>query len=246
MSDETADRQIARMTRRSLLAGGIAALLGGGVWEWIRTRREDDSEAWPLRAALRVNEELWRDYSKDTRLARTFPLSAVEPPRFNGSEGMEGPVGGDWSLKVEGMTDSGPISLDMDAIRALPKAEMVTELKCIEGWSRVIRWGGVRFRDFVEKYATLDIDPDAYIGMATPDGKYYVGLDAASALHPQTLLAYEMNGQPLEEKHGAPLRLAIPVKYGIKNIKRIGRITYQTTRPGDYWAEDGYDWYAGF
>src|SRR5262249_41855042 len=100
--------------------------------------------------------------------------------------------------------------------------------------------------DFVAKYATLEIDPDAYVGMATPDGKYYVGLDAASALHPQTLLAYEMNGQPLEEKHGAPLRLAIPVKYGIKNIKRIGKISYQTARPRDFWGEDGYDWYAGF
>jgi DMSO/TMAO reductase YedYZ molybdopterin-dependent catalytic subunit len=245
MSDQDVERAIGRMTRRSLLTGGIAAVLGGGAWEWIRTRREDDSEAWPLRAALRVNEQLWRDYSKDTRLARTFPLTAVNQPRYNGGEGLEDPVG-DWKLTVEGMTDSGPLTLGMDAIRALPKTEMVTELKCIEGWSRVIHWGGASLRDFVAKYATMEIDPDAYIGMATPDGKYYVGLDAASALHPQTLLAYEMNGQPLEEKHGAPLRLAIPVKYGIKNIKRIGKITYQTARPRDYWAEDGYDWYAGF
>jgi len=55
-----------------------------------------------------------------------------------------------------------------------------------------------------------------------------------------------MNGAPLTAEHGAPLRLAIPVKYGIKNIKRIGKITYATARPRDYWAEDGYDWYAGF
>lgn len=66
-----------------------------------------------------------------------------------------------------------------------------------------------------------------------------------SALHPQTLLAYEMNGKPLEAGHGAPLRLAIPVKYGIKNIKRIGSIEYTDERPKDYWAERGYDWYAG-
>ena len=68
---------------------------------------------------------------------------------------------------------------------------------------------------------------------------------AASALHPQTLLCYEMNGKPLEEKHGAPLRLVIPVKYGIKNIKLITRIAYSVHRPVDYWAEQGYDWYAG-
>jgi hypothetical protein len=246
MSDRDVKREIARRTRRSLLTGGLAALAGGGIWEWIRTRREDDSEAWPLRIGLRLNEQVWRDFSNDKRLARTFPLSDVQPARFNGGEGMEDPVDANWKLAVEGMTDSGPLSLDMDAVRALPKVDMVTQLKCIEGWSRVIHWGGARFRDFVAKYATVDIDPDAYVGMATPDGKYYVGLDAASALHPQTLLCYEMNSQPLEEKHGAPLRLVIPVKYGIKNIKRIGKITYQTTRPGDYWAEDGYDWYAGF
>jgi len=81
--------------------------------------------------------------------------------------------------------------------------------------------------------------------MVTPDKGYYVGLDMPSALHPQTLLAYEMNGAPLEDGHGAPLRLVVPVKYGIKNIKRIGRIEYTNQRPPDYWAEQGYDYYSG-
>ena len=84
-----------------------------------------------------------------------------------------------------------------------------------------------------------------YVKMSTPDGAYYVGLDVASALHPQTLLCYEMNGDPLSPAHGRPLRLAIPVKYGIKNIKRIGTIAFTDARPTDYWAERGYDWYAG-
>ena len=84
-----------------------------------------------------------------------------------------------------------------------------------------------------------------YVMLSTPDGAYYVGLDIESALHPQTLLCYEMNGQPLTRGHGAPLRLAIPVKYGIKNIKRIGTIRFTDERPADYWAERGYDWYAG-
>jgi hypothetical protein len=75
--------------------------------------------------------------------------------------------------------------------------------------------------------------------------EYYVGLDIASALHPQTLLCYEMNGQPLTPQHGAPLRLVIPVKFGIKNLKRIGTIRFTDVRPADYWAERGYDWYAG-
>ncbi|WP_262886746.1 molybdopterin-dependent oxidoreductase [Mucilaginibacter humi] len=81
--------------------------------------------------------------------------------------------------------------------------------------------------------------------METPDKKYYVGLDMDSALHPQTLLAYEMNDKPVPLNHGAPLRLIIPVKYGVKNLKRIGSITFSNTRPRDYWAEVGYDYYLG-
>jgi DMSO/TMAO reductase YedYZ molybdopterin-dependent catalytic subunit len=81
--------------------------------------------------------------------------------------------------------------------------------------------------------------------MWTPGKDYYVGVDMPSALHPQSLLAYEMNGKPLEDRHGAPLRLVMPVKYGIKNIKRIGRIAYVNERPADYWAEQGYDYYSG-
>ena len=69
--------------------------------------------------------------------------------------------------------------------------------------------------------------------------------DMASALHPQTLLCYEMNGRPLTPAHGAPLRLVIPIKYGIKNLKQIGTIQFTDERPADYWAERGYDWYAG-
>jgi len=83
--------------------------------------------------------------------------------------------------------------------------------------------------------------------MTTPDAKYYVGWDMPSILHPQTLLAYEMNGEPLKPENGAPLRIASPTKYGIKQIKRIGRIEFTNERPRDFWAEPqwGYDWYAG-
>ena len=78
-----------------------------------------------------------------------------------------------------------------------------------------------------------------YVGMKTPDGTYYVGLDMASAMHPQTLLAYEMNDKLLPLQNGAPLRLIIPVKYGIKNLKRIGSITFSNSRPHDYWGRTG-------
>jgi hypothetical protein len=149
------------------------------------------------------------------------------------------------------------LTLTLADIRSLPRVEMVTELKCIEGWSVMVHWAGARLADFMAKYPppTQSGDPPdvrnrpddlpGYVSLETPDGGYYVGLDMESALHPQTLLCYEMNGQPLTLDHGAPLRLVIPVKYGIKNIKRIGTIRFTNQRPADYWAEQGYDWYAG-
>jgi DMSO/TMAO reductase YedYZ molybdopterin-dependent catalytic subunit len=241
---EEADREIRSRTRRSLLTGAAAALAGGAGWNWLRTRRDDDGVRWPLRLALRANEQASRDFFRETRLARTFRASAAEPGRPNGEIGLEEPAGNDWSLRVESSGEDDRV-LSLAEIRALPQVEMTTELKCIEGWSRILHWRGARFRDFVERYAPA-ARAQEYVGMATPDGEYYIGLDMASALHPQTLLCHEMNGKPLEEQHGAPLRLVIPVKYGIKNLKRIGRIWFAQTRPADYWAERGYDWYAGF
>jgi len=154
-------------------------------------------------------------------------------------------------------TNESGLLLTLDDIRRLPRAEMTTELKCIEGWSVIVNWAGVRFSDFAKTFQPPTRDGSAsdvinraqdlvrYVSFVTPDGGYYVGMDMASALHPQTLLCYEMNGEPLNLAHGAPLRLVTPVKYGIKYIKRIGRIAFTDARPADFWAERGYDWYSG-
>jgi hypothetical protein len=169
--------------------------------------------------------------------------------------------GGDASDETDSSTPTpadreAAVLVTIEQIRKMPRTEIVTELKCIEGWSNIVHWAGVSLVDFLKKYppATKSgkpFDPKRlgdlpeYVSMETPDGEYFVGLDMASALHPQTLLCYEMNGKPLTPEHGAPLRLAIPVKYGIKNIKNIGKIKFTDERPRDYWAELGYDWYAG-
>ena len=130
---------------------------------------------------------------------------------------------------------------------------MTTELKCIEGWSVVVHWARARLSDFLARYplATRSgcpadpLNPPAdlapYVGILTPDEQYYVGLEVHSALHPQTLLCYEMNGAPLTSGHGAPLRLVTPLKYGIKRLKRIGTIAFADTRPkvGPSWVTIG-------
>ena len=235
-------------TRRSFLTGGIAALAGAGAYSWIRTRAPEDNLPWPLRRSLEANEQLTRAYFRPTRLAPEFDADSAEVPPPNGSIGLGDDFEASrWSLQVQGLAGAaGSTVVTLGAIRALPKAEFVTELKCVEGWSRRVRWGGARLADFARRYRPAYTGRDAYVGLSTPGGEYYVGLDMISALHPQTLLCYEMDGRPLEDEHGAPLRLVIPIKYGIKNLKRIGTISFTNTRPPDYWAERGYDYYAGF
>ena len=138
--------------------------------------------------------------------------------------------------------------LSMDDLRRLPHQELVTQFKCIEGWSQIVQWGGVRLADFINAYPparTHEGRRPRYIYMETPDGEYFCGFDMAACMHPQSLLVYEMGGQPLTPGRGAPLRLSMPIKYGYKQIKQIGLIRYTDTRPNDYWANLGYDWYAG-
>jgi len=138
--------------------------------------------------------------------------------------------------------------LTMDDIWKLPHVSFATEFKCIEGWSEVVSWGGVRLRDFIAAYPPARLPNGRlprYVYMETPDGDYYGGYDIAAAMHPQSLLVYEMGGRPITRYHGAPLRLHMPIKYGYKQIKRIGLIAYTDTKPDDYWTKLGYDWYGG-
>jgi DMSO/TMAO reductase YedYZ molybdopterin-dependent catalytic subunit len=254
-----------KVSRRSFVwAAGYMAAVYGGV-KWLSSRHQIDGTPWPLRRGLEFNEGFWGDAVNPDRPARTYTPDQVTETRLNETIGMVDDYDVDsWTLQVEGVfgkTD--PVSLTIADIKSLPSFEMITEFCCIEGWSMIQRWKGVRLRDFMAKYPPNTIsgsNPDVhgkpddlvpYVGMSTPptddapDGGYYVGLDMPSARHVQTMLCYEMNGKPLELEHGAPLRLVIPVKYGIKNIKRIGKIVYTDKKPRDYWAEQGYDWFAG-
>jgi len=224
---------------------GLGAAGGYGAWTWLRSRPEQGNLPWPVRAILQKNESVAEGYFSQSHLAETFAPSAVDKPRVNGDVGLgEEFDATTWKLAVQRLNGSAAGPVTMAQIRELPRVEQITQLNCIEGWTTVIRWAGVRFSDFAAKYAPESHDAK-YVGMLTPDESYFVGLDTASAMHPQTLLCYEMNGEPLTRAHGAPLRLVIPVKYGVKNLKRIGRIVYTNDRPADYWAQEGYDWYAG-
>lgn len=170
---------------------------------------------------------------------------AAKNVRHNSDIGSEGVMPPDnWRLHVK--KNSGEVlQISLYEIKALPKTEIVYDFKCVEGWDQIQHWAGVKFTDFIKHFG-LDLEAKSqFVGLETPDKQYYVGIDMPSALHPQTILAYEMNDKPLQGRHGQPLRLIIPVKYGIKNLKRIGFINFSNTRPHDYWAEQGYDYYSG-
>ena len=239
------EHELARRTRRSFLGlatGGVAAVAG---WYWLNSRAAEDEIPWPLRRALAFNGRVVSNtlYSSG-HLVKTYPASAVGKIKVNGDIGMEQPIDlSAWQLTLapKGGTER---VLALADIQALPRHEEIIDFKCVEGWSTVTQFAGARLSEFTARFAPGS-ERAAWVGMNTPSGDYPVGVDMASALHPQTLLAYEMNGQSLPDKHGAPLRLVIPVKYGIKNIKRIGRIEYTDERPKDYWAQEGYDYYSG-
>lgn len=212
-----------RKTLRSLAFGAVSAVSGLLGWRWQTRSRDADGIPWPLRTA--------------------------REPRANGFYGLAGPP--DPGHRVELLAADGrPLrSLSAaEAFDALPRIDQVTELKCVEGWSEVVHWSGVQFAAFAARHRLLE-RPDGqqyrYVALATPDRGYYVGLELETVLHPQTLLCDRMNGRPLEPEHGAPLRLVTTLKYGVKNIKRIGSIRFTNDRLPDYWAERGYDWYLG-
>jgi DMSO/TMAO reductase YedYZ molybdopterin-dependent catalytic subunit len=256
-TDAQVQQEATRRSRRAFLVAGVSALAGLGGWRWLVTQPKEAGVPRPLRRVLEANGKLASEYFSNAHLAPVFPASQARRPRTNGNIGMGGnfdPAA--WRLNVSSFADPKRSQMfTLDDIKALPRVEMTTELKCIEGWSIVVTWAGARFADFATRFGLATNNGTAtasdaaslapYVRVTTPDNGYYVGLDIASAMHPQTLLCYEMNGQPLTPEHGAPLRLAMPVKYGIKYLKRIGNIQFLDQRPADYWADRGYDWDSG-
>jgi DMSO/TMAO reductase YedYZ molybdopterin-dependent catalytic subunit len=254
-----AEQQMRRLTRRGFITGAAAALGGLGAWQWLTTAASEDSIPWPFRRVLRFNEGLAEALGAPHQLAPTFPAESVQgTARTNGLVGLAHEIDStDWILRVQHEGRGPAQTIRLRNVQALPRLDLVTEMKCVEGWSEVMHFGGVRFLDFITRFGLgtrsgRAPDPVSnpgdlfrYVYLATPDEAYYVGLDMASALHPQTLLCDTMNGQPLTRQHGAPLRLYLAVKYGFKSLKRIGIIRFQDEQPADYWVQRGYDWYAG-
>lgn len=224
---------------------GGAAL---GVWTWLRQQPSDSGKtSAPIRKVLDANEKVFSGLISDKNLAKEYPVSmAANPARVNGDLGMKTAFDtAAWAMNVI-RAKGDTLKIKLEDIKKLRKTEIVFNFKCIEGWSQITHWGGVRFSEFMDAY---NLDAEAamkYLGLRTPDKEYYVGIDMASAMHPQTLLCYELNDKPLPLNQGYPLRLIIPVKYGVKSLKRIGDMYFSNERTPDYWADKkGYDYFSG-
>jgi DMSO/TMAO reductase YedYZ molybdopterin-dependent catalytic subunit len=261
---EVESSMLRRWTRRNLLifgAGALATLAVGGsqlpreVFERlgldpVKTGPEDK---WLLNKALRLDDDVSTALYSQHHLVPIYTKSQITPLKnnYNGATPDPAYIPG-WRLTLDGLSSGLAVSLDIEALLARHRIhDQITRLVCVEGWSAIAWWSGLRFDDLLHAYPPVSQAKWAHIESSVnldangnPD-PYFVSIDLLTAQHPQTLLATHLKGKPLTVEHGAPLRLLVPVKLGLKNIKAITRITYTKDEPPDYWAKRGYSRYDG-
>ena len=258
---EVTPQVVRRWTRRNFLTFGAGAVVALGVAAsqlppsilqrlglkfWPR-------DQWLLNKAQRVDDDVAELLYSPNRLVPTYKKSQITPLRnnYNGATPDPGYIPR-WRLTLDGLSSGSTALLDIKTLfTRFQIHDQITRLVCVEGWSAIAWWSGLTFEDLLQAYPPVSQAKWAFIESSVnldtngnPD-PYYVSLDLLTARHPQTLLATHYNGQPLTVEHGAPLRLIAPMKFGLKNIKAITRITYVKDEPKDYWAGRGYSSYDG-
>jgi DMSO/TMAO reductase YedYZ molybdopterin-dependent catalytic subunit len=203
-----------------------------------------------LRTISRLNDWVGEKifFSRD-RLAPTYPVSARTPagafPAYSihhNDTGRFPDPPPSWALAVGGLVRK-PVRLTPEMLMALPRVSYTVKHHCVEGWTAVATWTGVPV-----SAVTQLVEPTAearYLRFDSFDQRYSNGWDLASAMHPQTILAYAWNDRPITPDRGAPLRLYSPVKLGYKLTKYLTGMTFTRERPGGYWEDQGYPWLGG-
>jgi DMSO/TMAO reductase YedYZ molybdopterin-dependent catalytic subunit len=261
---EMAPRVLRYRTRREVLVfgiGAVAAAAGAGsllpqnTLSRLGMRRDMSSpgKEWLLDRALRIDDDVAEALYSRNRMVPTYTKSKITPIKnnYNGATPHPGYISG-WNLVLEGLASGLSVSLDIRNLTTrFSVHEQITRLVCVEGWSAIAWWAGLRFDDLLRAYPPMPqakwarVESSVNLDASGNPDPYFMSLDLATARHSQTLLATHLNGQPLTVDHGAPLRLLVPVKLGLKNVKAITRITYSAEEPKDYWAERGYSRYDG-
>ena len=224
--------------KQGLSVGALSLLAGCEL-------TDDESVQRVLWAMSRWNDRVQGWLFDPNRLAPEFPESAITRPfPFNGyySESEVRVIDGtQYRLEVAGMVRSRK-PWTLPELYALPQVSQVTRHICVEGWSAIGKWSGVRFSEFLGR---IGADLSAkYVGFKCADD-YYGSIDMATALHPQTQLSFQFADQLLPPKYGYPMKLRIPTKLGFKNPKHIAAIFVTNDYPGGYWEDKGYNWFSG-
>ncbi len=266
---------MARLTRRAALAGGLtgSGLLLAGCSQTIHADQLTGAAAfqhvldygadWTLHTQrfLLGGGALAREY-RPSDISRGFKANGTLNPDYPAYNQAVSEAFANWKLVIDGMV-ARPLSLSLTQLRRLPARTQITRHDCVEGWSAIGGWTGVPLGLLLKaarlqagaRYAVFycadNLDGEPAKGGAQAPGQYYESLDLADAFHPQTLIAYAMNGQPLAVPHGAPLRLRVERQLGYKHAKYLQRISLTDTLAGinggkgGYWEDRGYEWYAG-
>ena len=224
--------------KRGLSLGALSLLAGCSI-------TDDESVQRVLSAMSRWNDGVQQWLFDPNRLAPEFPESRITRPfpfnaYYSESEVVE-VDGSSYSLELGGMIRSRK-PWTLAELYALPQVSQVTRHICVEGWSAIGKWSGVRFSDFL---ARVGADTTAkYVGFQCADD-YYGSIDMATALHPQTILATKYAKEPITDPFGFPLRLRTATKLGFKNPKWITAIEVTNEYRGGYWEDRGFNWFSG-
>ncbi|MCP3717771.1 molybdopterin-dependent oxidoreductase [Paraburkholderia sp. CNPSo 3281] len=224
--------------RQILTLGGIAMLSGCDL-------SNDKSVNTALRKMSFFNDRVQALLFDPNKMAPTYPESMITRPfPFNAFYDIDDVPEVDaatYRLQVGGLAN-GKRRWTLDELRALPQESQITRHICIEGWSAIGHWGGVRFSDFLRR-AGADTTAK-YVALHCADN-YWTSIDMPTALHAQTLLTLTYDGDVLPPKYGFPIKLRMPTKLGYKNPKHIVAITLTNEYPGGYWENQGYNWFGG-
>ncbi len=245
----------------ALAAGAGVPMLAGcdrlGETPWFRRVLETGED---------INRTVQRFFLSPSSLAREYGEADIAPQfRANGSTNPDSPAYraqaangfADWKLDVGGLVET-PMQFSLADLRAMPAREQITRHDCVEGWSCIGKWKGVQLARVLEKVRLLPQArfilfrcADELEKTADRSGFYYETHALEDAFHPQTILAYDLNGETLPIAYGAPLRLRTERTLGYKMAKYVMRIEAIDSfaaigrGKGSFWADRGYDWYAG-
>src|SRR5262245_10267585 len=237
-STEVKRRERRLFLKQSLSLGALSLLTGCAL---------DDSET-VQNVLMRISG--WNDDAQawlfdPNRLAPEFPESRITAPfpfnAYYSEDEVRAVDATDYKLEVTGMVRNKK-TWRLPELYALPQVSQVQRHICVEGWSAIGKWSGPRFSDFL-KLVGADLTAK-YVGFRCADD-YYTSIDMATALHPQTIMAFKYADQVIPPKYGFPWKLRIPTKLGFKNPKHVVALFVTNDNPGGYWEDKGYNWYSG-